>query len=111
MTDYRDLRHADGENSDERVEQSANDTDRYQTGGWCFGCTETYSHDEWITRRYRSGGDARSAAFCPHCGRLQVSTRVAEDLVDDPLPDRNEVIEGNPAYLVDRSLHTGADHD
>ena len=72
-----------------------------QTGGYCFGCSQTYFHDGWKSQRYRDArGVAQSAAFCPHCGRLQVRTPISEEIVDSELPSRDKVISGhNPGYL------------
>jgi len=87
--------------------QSSSSTDQ-STGGYCFGCSETYSHEEWKGQRYRDGRGA--AAFCPFCGRLQVRTRISESLVDGDLPDHGEIIEGhNPGYL--RELQADTDHE
>jgi len=89
---------------------SSDGSDR-RTGGYCFGCGQSYSHDEWERQRYQDGrGVAQLAAFCPHCGCLQVRTRISEDLVESELPPHGEVIDGhNPGYLK-RSADTGADH-
>jgi len=89
--------------------QSSDGTDR-RTGGYCFGCSQSYSHDEWWRQSYRDGrGVAQSAAFCPHCGRLQVRTRISEDIVDSELPPHDEVIDGhNPGYLK-RPVDTDTD--
>jgi len=90
-------------------ESSACETDR-RTGGYCSGCLQSYLHDEWKVQRYRDGRRvAQSAAFCPHCDRLQVRTRISEDIVDSDLPPHDEVIDGySPTYLK-RSVEPGSD--
>jgi len=50
-----------------------------ERGGMCAGCGEFYS--EWLVVQIDNGNHVRSTAFSPCCYRLQVSTRIADELV------------------------------